>query len=148
MLSLECLHRHNIIYRDLKPDNIVFDIQGHAMLTDFGLSKEDVSGFDRGATSFCGSIAYLAPEMVERRGHGKAVDWYLLGVLLYEMLVGVPPHFATTPKDIFKKISASHIKFPDHISKAARSLLSGVAPHHAAAGQRPRAEARVFSAGS
>ena len=115
------------------------------MLTDFGLSKEEVYGFDRGADSFCGSIAYLAPEMVERKGHGKAVDWYLLGVLLYEMLVGVTPHFATTPKDIFKKISASNIKFPDHISKDAKSLLSGVRSAHPAAGQGPFPKARFLS---
>ena len=64
------------------------------MLTDFGLSKEEVS--DKTITkSFCGSVAYLAPEIIKRRGHGKSVDWYLLGVLLYEMIVGIPPYFST-----------------------------------------------------
>jgi len=58
----------------LKPDNIVLDIEGHAMLTDFGLSKEDIYGDHSGAKSFCGSVAYLAPEMLKRNGHGKAVD--------------------------------------------------------------------------
>lgn len=68
-------------------------MQGHALLTDFGLSKEGV--FDHvAARSFCGSIAYLAPEMLKQTGHGKAVDWYLLGVLLYEMLVGTPPYYS------------------------------------------------------
>lgn len=87
LLALEDLHRWDIIYWDLKPDNVVIDAEGHVLLTDFGLSKEGI--YDNvSATSFCGSVAYLAPEMLKRSGHGKSVDWYLLGVLLYEMLFG------------------------------------------------------------
>lgn len=92
VLALEYLHARDVIYRDLKPDNVVFDAQGHAMLTDFGLSKEEINN-DTSTKSFCGSPAYLAPEMLNRSGHGKAIDWYLLGVLLYEMLVGLPPYY-------------------------------------------------------
>jgi len=93
LLAIEELHNHEIIYRDLKPDNVVLDKEGHALLTDFGLSKEGVKE-SQYATSFCGSVAYLAPEILSRTGHGRSVDWYLLGTLLYEMLVGIPPYYS------------------------------------------------------
>lgn len=92
MLALEELHKNDIIYRDLKPDNVVIDHEGHVRLTDFGLAKENVQD-DTLAMSFCGSTAYLAPEMIKRTGHGKAVDWYLLGILVYEMITGIPPFY-------------------------------------------------------
>ena len=94
LLGIEALHKQNIIFRDLKPDNVIIDKDGHALLTDFGLSKEHVRRGEFGAKSFCGSYAYLAPEMLKKNGHGKAVDWYLLGVILYEMMTGLPPYYA------------------------------------------------------
>lgn len=94
ILAIEALHEKDVLFRDLKPDNVVLDEEGHALLTDFGLSKEGVNYSQTGAKSFCGSYAYLAPEMVKKVGHGKAVDWYLLGVLFYEMLTGLPPYYA------------------------------------------------------
>lgn len=92
VLALGELHMNCIIFRDLKPSNVVIDREGHACLTDFGLSK---SGLDKGAKTrtFCGSLAYLAPEMLERKGHSFGIDWYLLGVMLYELVDGYPPYY-------------------------------------------------------
>ena len=84
---------------------MVIDKDGHALLTDFGLSKEHVRKSEYGAKSFCGSYAYLAPEMLKKTGHGKAVDWYLLGVLLYEMITGMPPYYADEKDQLFSNIA-------------------------------------------
>ena len=93
VLALEYLHACNIIFRDLKPRNVLFNTNGHVILTDFGLSKEGVADTDL-CSSFCGSHAYLAPEVIARNGYGKSIDWYLLGVAIYEMLTGKTPYYA------------------------------------------------------
>ena len=125
ILALGELHKNNIIFRDLKPDNVVIDKEGHALLTDFGLSREGVVGKEI-AKSFCGSIAYLAPEMLNRCGHGKAVDWYLLGVLFYELLVGVPPYFTANQEQIFRNIQKAELYIPPFVSEKAQNLIKSL----------------------
>uniref|UniRef100_A0A0N4U257 Protein kinase domain-containing protein n=1 Tax=Dracunculus medinensis TaxID=318479 RepID=A0A0N4U257_DRAME len=93
--SLEHLHQQGIIYRDLKPENILLDSRGHVKLTDFGLCKEAIQG-DQKTHTFCGTIEYMAPEILMRVGHGKAVDWWSLGALMFDMLTGGPPFTADT----------------------------------------------------
>ena len=93
LLGLEYLHSKGVLYRDLKPDNLLMSPAGHVKLADFGLSKMNVDE-SYTSNSFCGTHAYLAPEMLKKSGHGKAVDWYLLGVIIYEMITGLPPFYA------------------------------------------------------
>lgn len=125
LLALESLHANGIIYRDLKPENIVIDADGHAMLTDFGLSKK---GSDEQMMhhSFCGTAAYLAPEMLQRCGHNRQVDWYLLGVLMYELLVGMPPFYDIHREIMYENIRRGPMKIPKRLSSEAKSLLMGV----------------------
>jgi serine/threonine protein kinase len=103
LLALECLHQHEIIYRDLKPENILIAHDGYAKLTDFGLSKDDMT-YGKKTKSICGTSEYLAPEVFIGKGYGIACDWWSFGCLIYEMLVGLPPFYCKNKKYLVKTI--------------------------------------------
>jgi len=123
-LALEYVHKMDVIYRDLKPENVLLDQHGNVRLTDFGLSKEGVSDHSTGANSFCGTPEYIAPEVLRREGHGRAVDWWSLGALLYEMIIGLPPFYSRNRETMFEKIMRAELNFPPQISNNAKDLLS------------------------
>ena len=128
LLGLGFLHAHDIIYRDLKPENILMDGDGHLRITDFGLSKDGVKGegAKNGTTTFCGTPEYLAPELLENKGHGKAVDWWSLGTLLFEMMTGLPPFYDQNMQRMYDKILHSPLRVPEYVGPDAKSILTGL----------------------
>jgi len=126
VLAIAYVHNLDIIYRDLKPENVLLDARGHVRLTDFGLSKEGISSSSSGATSFCGTPEYLAPEILNRKGHGRAVDWWSLGALLYEMLTGLPPFYCRDRERLFEKIRKGQLDYPRSLSSRSHTLLLGL----------------------
>jgi len=124
-MALQCLHENQIVYRDLKPENVLLDEDGHIRLTDFGLSKEGVT-LTKLTHTFCGTPEYLAPEVIHGQGYGIAVDWWSLGTLLYEMLTGLPPFYNQNLHMMYEKIIRAKLSFPPHLSPNARSVLSAL----------------------
>ena len=116
----EYLHSKNIIYRDLKPENILINQNGYLKLTDFGFAKLINEGL---TYTLCGTPEYLAPEIITNKGHGKPVDWWTFGVLLYEMIVGIDPFNDVDPMNIYQKILKGKVKYPRNIDKDAKSLI-------------------------
>lgn len=113
-LGIQALHNADIVYRDLKPENLLLDVEGHLKLTDFGLTKGNITGpgAEGGTKTFCGTPEYLAPEILENKGHGKAVDWWALGTFLFEMLTGLPPFYDTNVQRMYHKILHEPLRFP------------------------------------
>ncbi|OXB84339.1 UNVERIFIED_CONTAM: hypothetical protein H355_010766 [Colinus virginianus] len=120
--GLEYLHGHGIVYRDLKPENLMLDQLGYVKLVDFGFAKELEHG--EKTFSFCGTPEYLAPEMLRHEGHDFAVDFWMLGILVFEMLVGRPPFHSADPQTIYSRILDGIFSFPAFLSEAACSLIA------------------------
>ncbi|KAG8728233.1 camp-dependent protein kinase catalytic subunit [Ceratobasidium sp. 423] len=124
VLAIDYLHGHDIIYRDLKPENILLGADGHIKLTDFGFAKHvpDITW------TLCGTPDYLAPEIVNQKSYNKSVDWYAVGILLYEMLAGAPPFFSEEPNPmrLYERIRAGRIEYPRHFEPGAVDLMRGL----------------------
>lgn len=122
ILAFDYLHEKTIIYRDLKPENILLDCDGNIKITDFGFAKRVVER----TFTLCGTPEYLAPEIIQSKGHNKAVDWWALGILLYEMIVGYPPFFDDSPMKIYEKILVGKVLFPRWVDAKAKDLIKGL----------------------
>jgi len=123
-LALEYLHYLNLIYRDLKPENMLIDYKGYIKITDFGFGK-----IVEGRTwTLCGTPEYLAPEVIQTKGYNKSVDWWSFGVLVYEMVAGVSPFYVTTddPMILFGKICEGKYKTPSHFSGDLKNFISNL----------------------
>lgn len=118
-LVFEYLHARDFIYRDLKPENLLIDASGYLKITDFGFAKRVAFK----TYTLCGTPEYIAPEVLLNKGHGKGVDWWTLGILMYEMLVGQPPFVDDDPMGIYQQILAGKVNFPRFIDRNAKSLV-------------------------
>ncbi|KAB2105775.1 Serine/threonine-protein kinase [Alternaria gaisen] len=127
ILALQHLHEHNIVYRDLKPENILLDANGHIALCDFGLSKANLTE-NATTNTFCGTTEYLAPEvLLDEHGYTKMVDFWSLGVLVFEMCCGWSPFYAEDTQQMYKNIAFGKVRFPrDALSTEGRNFVKGL----------------------
>ncbi|KAJ3378895.1 hypothetical protein HDU84_007222 [Entophlyctis sp. JEL0112] len=123
--ALEFLHGRGIAYRDLKPENLLLDSNGHIVLTDFGLSKDHLV-YGQQTNTYCGTAAYLAPEVLIGNGYDWSVDWWSLGIVFYEMMTGLPPFFSENVNLMYTKILHDELLFPGGFSKEAQSFISAL----------------------
>ncbi|CEG41937.1 agc protein kinase [Plasmopara halstedii] len=125
VLALIHLHEQGIVYRDLKPENIMLDVDGHVKLADFGLAKEGITSEVDGTHTMCGTPEYLPPEILNRAGHGTAVDWWNLGMVLYEMLTGRPPWYTQDRQELFNRLRCAELAFPPGLTPEAMNIIEG-----------------------
>ncbi|KAG8436702.1 hypothetical protein GDO86_007697 [Hymenochirus boettgeri] len=125
VLGLQYLHEHKIVYRDLKLDNLLLDTEGFVKIADFGLCKEGMGFGDRTST-FCGTPEFLAPEVLTETSYTRAVDWWGLGVLIYEMLVGESPFPGDDEEEVFDSIVNDEVRYPRFLSTEAISIMRRV----------------------
>jgi len=140
--AVDYLHKKAIIYRDLKLENLLLDSDGHIKIADFGLCKEDIK-WGKTTRTFCGTPEYLAPEVLDDVNYGLAVDWWGVGVVMYEMMVGRLPFYNQNHEIMFGNILAAEVRFPRSISAEARDLLGGLLvkdPRHRLGGGRNDAQ--------
>ncbi|VDN83741.1 unnamed protein product [Brugia pahangi] len=123
--ALQFLHRNAVIYRDLKLDNILLDAEGHCRLADFGMCKEGITN-SKLTSTFCGTPDYIAPEILEEMEYGVSVDWWALGVFMYEMMAGQPPFEADNEDELFEAILHDDVLYPVWLSKEAVNILKAL----------------------
>ncbi|KAF7721263.1 hypothetical protein EC973_004990 [Apophysomyces ossiformis] len=129
LLGLQELHRLGILYRDLKPENILLSSDGHLVLTDFGLSKQFEPGLsmdNQRTRTFCGTPEYIAPEILQSREYSYEVDYWSLGTILYEMLVGETPFWANSPTEMYRRVVEDELEFPEDIDLVTADFIASL----------------------
>jgi serine/threonine protein kinase len=132
-LAIGHLHSHGFIYRDLKPENILLDRDGHLKITDFGLVKPEMTSASATTSTFCGTPEYVAPEMLRQQPYTKSVDWWSYGILVYEMLAGIPPFYDDNTNRMYRRIMNEEISYPPNFPPKAEDLVNALCNRDAAA---------------